>query len=70
MLKEIGGGFGIVLAEKGVMVVWVLAIENGACCCWVVKWNRGTGKVGVVFLTRNKHLFTVKMEVQSTMDKS
>jgi len=59
MLKEIRGGFGIVLAENGVMLVWVLAIENGACCYWFVQWNRG-----------NKHLFNVKMELQSTKDKS
>jgi len=57
MLKEIGGGFGIVLPENGVMLLWFLAIENGACCCcWVVQWKRGAGKVGVVFLRRNKHL--------------
>lgn len=30
VVKEICCGFGIVFAENGVMLVWVLTIENGA----------------------------------------
>lgn len=38
-------------AENGVMRVWVMAIENGASCCWIAQRNDGTGEVKVVFLT-------------------
>lgn len=58
------------LPDNRVMLLWVLAIENGACCCWVVQWKRGTGKVGVVFLTRNKHLLVFSSSLLDPAQKN
>ena len=46
-----GGGFGVVCADNGVLLVWVLALDDGGC--WVGEaGGGGAGKVKVeAFLT-------------------
>ena len=51
VVEEKGGGFGVVCADNGVLLVWVLALDDGGC--WVGEaGGGGAGKVKVeTFLT-------------------